>query len=244
MSGKAGEPVVVHAGGRSPDEALIREFATDLYEKAPHSKHRESAAALMRRLEHPDESLEQHATLLVSDTPHGQQVTGGALSETYSGSIARLTCIIVRADQRGKGHGSVLMREILDRHRGMTLMAEMADPGHATAGYREDALRIAEMFRRWGWRALGCAYHQPTLDPDKGRASDLLLLHHGPLLTLQKHRFDDFNASLRQSLGAEEPHPGRPHRWPPASLYADTGLIPTFEIPAFEIPAASAARHA
>lgn len=218
-------------GESAEDSALLREFATEIYEKAFHDKHREPTEAWMGRLTCQEEEPEQHATLLLGEGRTGGEVLGGALSETYRSGIVLLTYVAVRESERGRGHGSTLMKEVRRRHRGATLMAEMVDPDRAAEEDREEARRRAAVFARWGWRAVGCAYHQPQLSPADAWASDLLLLHHGPLKTLQAHIVEDLNAGLRSSLGAGEAPAGATHRWPPETTYRPEGLIPTYKIP-------------
>lgn len=76
-----------------------------------------------------------------------------------------------------------------------------------------EALRRAQVFSAWGWRAVRFPYHQPPLAGGGGWASDLLLLHHGDAVCVSGSSIDALNAGLRESLGAGEPPAYLTHRF-------------------------------
>lgn len=198
------------------DIPLLRSFSTRVYDVSFHDKHREPAEAWMQRLKQPGGEPVQHASLLLSAQPGpdgAPEVLAGALSETYRGGVVLLTYIVVHPDLRGGGYGSRLMREVREKHAGSILIAEMADPALSAAEDLAEALRRAQVFSSWGWRAIRFPYHQPPLAGGNSWASDLLLLHHGDATCVPGSSIAALNAGLRESLGAGEPPAGLTHRF-------------------------------
>jgi GNAT superfamily N-acetyltransferase len=209
------------------DLPILSRFATDVYDRAFHERHREPADEWIRRLTHPGSEPRQHASIVL----HGDQVIAGALSETYRSDIVLLTYIVVADTHRDQGVGSLLMREVRAKHHGCTLIAEMTDPDRAEPHEQAQARRRAAVFHAWGWRALGCAYHQPPLSPDENWTDDLLLLHHGPDTHVPASTVAALVTGLRESLGAGAPPDGLTHRYPPVPQHDLGRLRRTLRIP-------------
>lgn len=198
------------------DESVLRLFATSIYDVSFHDAHREPAEAWIQRLKQPGGEPTQHASLLLGAQPGPDgvpEVLAGALSETYRGGVVLLTYIVVRPDLKGRGYGSCMMREVREKHAGSVLLAEMADPALSAAEDLADALRRAQVFSAWGWRAVRFPYHQPPLESGGGWASDLLLLHHGDAACVSGSSIDALNAGLQESLGAGRPPAYLTHRF-------------------------------
>lgn len=200
---------ILRAG--SADVKLLRRFATDVYDKAFHDKHREDPDAWIGRLVEPGGDPEQRAIIAVRE---GDPVAG-ALTETYGGRVVLLTYIVVREDMRGRRLGSLMMSHVRTAHEGCGIFAEIADPEHEVADEgREHATRRASVFRAWGWREVRCAYHQPPLGAGGAWASDLILVHHGPQARIPAEAVDRLEQGLRQDLGAGPQPEGLQHRNP------------------------------
>lgn len=193
------------------DVPLLRSFAEEVYGREFHDKHREPWEDWAGRLTTPQHDPAQFATLVLE---HGR-VVAGALSERYPPGVALLTYIVVRPDMRGRGLGTFLMGDVRRTHGAVPLFAEIADPSCADAGDAAYASRRAATFRSWGWRLVGCAYHQPPLVPGGQWASDLLLLHHGADGQVDAAHLDALYEGLRRSLDAGPEPVELEHRFRP-----------------------------
>jgi GNAT superfamily N-acetyltransferase len=106
---------------------------------------------------------------------------GGALGEYYGGShVVLLAYLAVRADCRGTGIGSALLKRVLLSWRELlapaAILAQVEDPRGRSAGPHGDPAARLRFYQRAGGKVLPIRYFQPSVGHGLSRVRGMFLI--------------------------------------------------------------------
>ncbi len=185
------------------DDGLLRQFHRDVLEPSFDPDELASVGWIAEGLRGEGETdVLAHVAL----GPDGE-VQGGIVAEIYREcGVLLIGYLAVRPDLRGRGIGTLLMREVAPRFyedpRVVLAVGEVHDPRAWSGIAGEEPLARLRFFERVGGRVLGVPFIQPALWEGGARVPGFLLLvfHADPSVCIERDGRTSISAVLVESF--------------------------------------------